>query len=321
MQHRTCLLPVTVLLLACSPQSDTVDVKNSTPISAPVVTSLADDLIYFSDLFEGEYNNFHQAEDGVPTNHYIYRKVDLPSFGDHVIYVQQYYGVGDDKETVYRQRIYQSYADSERNEIVTKIYSFKDGGEEQVVDAQFYPNLLSALKPADMNTLPDGCEIFWSRKREDIIGYQRPGDCVMKVPNTDMTMILSDNLKLTKTSFTTQTIGNDLEGDRIFGGDEPKKMYRASVYTCDLSGDDDTSAKFRIHDLGGRATLSAYGIDETLRLTRMHSGNENSPRTLDFLDANDSVLASSYPSTGTLSATYGSNTISCSTATNPWATF
>lgn len=282
-------------------------------------TSLDEDLAHFSELYDGEFTNFGVSSDEGAIRHYVYRRVDLPAFGDDVIYVQQYYGAGDGdpNSTVYRQRIYSSYADPERGEIVTKIYSFKDGAEEQYLNAQNDPAMLAGLTPDDMDTLPDGCEIFWAREGDSIMGYQKEGVCVMQVPGSDVTMLLSDELELTSSRYVTQTRGKTEDGDLLFGDDEPLVMHRANIYDCSVSVGRE-NGRARMHDLGGVASLDAFGGSGRAQLSRTDASDLGSSTTLKLFDGDGNEVAKASGSEGAVELAEGGTTIACKPSNNPW---
>jgi len=68
----------------------------------------------FLEWFPGVYDNqeqvYFEEQLGVPEDerheriHHTFAPVNLPAFGDHVFYVQQY--LDDDPTKIYRQRIY-----------------------------------------------------------------------------------------------------------------------------------------------------------------------------------------------------------------------
>lgn len=306
---------------AHSPQPEQPTSETSAPASASPEANkneqLDQDLIYFSELFEGEYNNFSIDADAAQ-RHYLYRRVDLPAFGDHVVYVQQYYGAGEDTAAVYRQRIYASYADYKRNEIVTRIFSFPNESLQSVVDAQFDPSKLSSFTPDTMTALPEGCEIFWYRDGDNIVGYQKLGVCVMKVPNSDVTMLLSDDLLLTPASFTTFTKGQTEDGDPIFGDEKPLVMQKANILTCTVSDHDGASLTARAHDVGGIVPLSSLGLDNTVRIRRDAPTDLASPLILEIVSNNSGVATSSEPTSPPAAISTDDISVRCALDESPW---
>lgn len=276
MSARLCILwfATTAPLLGCSPPDENdrsrMAVGEDHPRYAHPEFSkpeLDEALERFGRIWAGEYNNYRSladepgAEPDGSHTHFIYGQLALPAFGDHVIYVQQHYGSGNDPDTVYRQRIYASFADYERSEIVTRIFSFKtEAAAAAAIDAHFDPDRLDGLTPDDMDALPDGCEIFWYPEDEQFVGYQHKGDCIMKAPGGGMDMVLYDDLILNDSFFSTFTRGETLEGARLFGEDVPGVRHRVRYFTCRFG---EGGRVFAIHDEGGTAVV-AEGLNARL---------------------------------------------------------
>lgn len=310
----------TVFIVGCSQNNeDATEANNSkseivTETIQEQLPALEQDLQYFSELFEGEYSNIGKvvkSSEPVQQAHYVYRNVDLPAFGNHVVYVQQYYGSGVNPATVYRQRIYSSYADTARNEIVTRIYSFSAEEAPLVVDAQYDASKLQDFTPENMSTLPQGCEIFWYREGENIVGYQKEGLCTMNIPNTEIKMQLSDELLLTPALFSTFTIGKDMDGNKMFGDDAPSSKYRASIYHCTANGSGTEGQTIRTHDMGGELTLAS---GDRLRLRK----KADSSLILEMLSVSNEVINFSTTNASETNFELGDTTVNCALAENPW---
>ncbi len=309
--YMTLTVPFSVWLSSCGGPGE--------PGAAPPdTTSLDQDLQYFSELLDGEFDNFEQAngsaEDGATPEarvHYVYRRVNLPAFGEHVVYVQQYFGAGDNAAAAYRQRIYESYADARRDEVVTRIWSFPQADGPKVVDSQYEPSRLADYTRENMTTLPAGCEIFWRRNGDHFVGYQKPGDCVMNFPNTETRMVLADDLILSPTVFSTATRAHDPEGARLFGSEVPSPKTRVSVYHCavNLEG---TDASIRIHDQGGEAGVGEMRV-------RLRPAPESGDNVLAFevLDKDGAVSRSL--TSDNLKFTDDSISAECRIPDDPWS--
>lgn len=264
-------LAAAVLALGCSPQENTDRRQGAAAENHPRYThpefsksELDGAIERFGPIWAGEYNNYRSLADELGAEpqgsqtHFIYGQLELPAFGDHVIYVQQHYGSGNDPDTVYRQRIYASFADYERSEIVTRIYSFKtEAGAATAMDAHLDASRLDGLTPDDMNVLPEGCEIFWYPQAEQFIGYQHKGDCIMKAPGGGVDMVLYDDLILNDALFSTFTRAETLEGARLFGEEVPGVRHRVRYFDCQADGDE---SSFRLHDEGGTAVAQGRGV-------------------------------------------------------------
>lgn len=309
--NTTLMVPIAVWLSSCGAPGEP-------GVAPPGTTDLDEDLQYFSELLDGEFDNFERAngsaEDGSTPEarvHYVYRRVNLPAFGEHVVYVQQYFGAGDNAAAVYRQRIYESYADARRDEVVTRIWSFPQADGPNVVDSQYVPSLLAGYTPENMTTLPEGCEIFWRRNGDHFVGYQKPGDCVMNFPNTEAKMVLADDLILSPTVFSTATRAHDLEGARLFGSDVPSPKTRASVYHCAVNVEG-TDASIRIHDQGGEGGVGDLRV-------RLRAAPESGDNVLAFEVLDDDGTVSRALTSDDLKFTNESISAECRIPEDPWS--
>jgi len=88
-----------------------------------------------------------------------YREVDLPAFGDNVLYVEETKH-GDDT-LMFRHRIYTLKIDPEIDAIRVKLWYFKD--KEKYVGAWQDLSRLAELTPEDMSPLKDECDLIVSR--------------------------------------------------------------------------------------------------------------------------------------------------------------
>lgn len=104
----------------------------------------------------------------LPVNSY-YRQVELPEFGERVIYLEEYIYEDDP----YRQRIYTVIDDREKNEARVKLWYFND--REKYADAWKDLSRLKGLTPDDMSPLPDNCDM--------VIRQQQDGRFHMKMPS------------------------------------------------------------------------------------------------------------------------------------------
>ena len=241
--------------------------------SADPSPALLEDLAHMEKLWQGEYNNYadvlaaeaNQADEPPSQTHYIYKLVESPNFERPVLYVEQAYGAGDDIDMVYRQRVYITTADAYRNELVTVIYSFNDEDDALMARGAWRdPNKLQGITEDDLTALPKGCEIFWNRVGEDVVGYQNYGVCRMTLPGTDLQIFLEDDLVLSSNGFTTFTRGWSVEGkEMIFGETAPHPRPKARRFLCTLPGQ---TSPVSLHDQGGETLMQQGGEEWTVHL-------------------------------------------------------
>ncbi|MGJ8563077.1 MAG: chromophore lyase CpcT/CpeT [Alphaproteobacteria bacterium] len=129
------------------------------------------------EMWNGDYNNDIQIaalrEDGVPiwregqeenefgetfggflpvNSHY--RVVDIPAFGERVLYLEEF----TFKNNPYRQRLYTVTYDAEAETTRVKLWYFKD--KTRYKGAWKDLSAVKLLKPSDMSPLPDNCDMY-----------------------------------------------------------------------------------------------------------------------------------------------------------------
>lgn len=92
------------------------------------------------------------------TSHY--RRVELPEFGDHVLYVEE--TKHGDPSAIFRQRIYTLTRDPETDVVTVKLWYFKD--KTRYLAAWRDASILAELTPDQMSPLPDHCDLTIRRQ-------------------------------------------------------------------------------------------------------------------------------------------------------------
>ncbi len=233
----------------------------------PAATALKNDLTLMMQLIEGEFDNFQQAymekeekyQEPHERIHSIFRKVDLPAFGEQACYVLQY--LDGDSTKVYRQRIYSFKENNAENAIQLDIYSF-------VTDSLYYyahqkPEKLQGLTPAVM-TKTDGCAVFWKRDGDRFVGYMKDKTCTFISKRSGKRIFITDSLLLTKEELWIRDAATDEQGGYVFGhkGGVHHKLRRCHRYKgwilLQKAGFDDEYISMRNlywHDQGKRQRL------------------------------------------------------------------
>ena len=160
---------------ACAPIT-----ASGTPPAASPETALRRDLERIMRWWPGDYNNDRQlarlAAEGKPiwraddsgkgghievTSHY--RAVDLPAFGENVIYVEE--TKHGDPDAIFRQRIYSLTIDEAADTLRVSMWNFKD--KEKHVGAWRDLSRLSGLTPAEMTNFGENCDLVMTRKSDE----------------------------------------------------------------------------------------------------------------------------------------------------------
>ena len=145
-------------------------------LSAFAAGSAHDDLLQIMAWWNGDYDNDRQLaqllSEGKPiwreddsgegghievTSHY--RPIELPAFGEHVIYVEE--TKHGDPDNIFRQRIYTLAVDDDIGAVRVKLWNFKD--REKYVGAWRDLDRIAELSPDEMSPLPDQCDLIVKR--------------------------------------------------------------------------------------------------------------------------------------------------------------
>lgn len=238
------------------------------------VAALADDAAVLDkdfrtlmEWFPGVYDNQEQVyfedEQGVPEEvrheriHHVFKRVDLPAFGDNVMYVQQH--LNDDPEQIYRQRLYVFTPDYDENAIRLTIHTPKD--TEALIDAHRDTAKLDGMTLDDTIIRP-GCEVYWKRQANQFVGYMRDGACSFESRQIGKRIIIDDDLVLTEHELWIHDRAEDEDGNYVFGNKAgvPHKNRKARRFECWMAIQQrDEEWTFRqgveIYDQGGFAWI------------------------------------------------------------------
>lgn len=274
----TCL--ALAAAMACAP----VCLAGGTDVPPPPAKPefLAADLVQIMEWFPGRFDNNRQVVDeeeaGVETPllwiHSIFEPVELPEFGDHVFYVEQYQE--GDPAKIYRQRIYSWSVDEQEQAVRLDIYRPKDAAP--LVGAHEDHSKLEGLTKDQAVSLP-GCEVYWRRQDDHYIGYMKEKACSIvsqRGPNKGKTIYITDTLYLDDDEIWIHDEAFLEDGTRVWGDDRPHKLYKASLYDCwavlEKNRNDAvenegkewvTFMGLELHDQGGRALLTPADGGET----------------------------------------------------------
>ncbi len=259
---------------------------------AAPTAGLQADFELFLKWFPGRYDNALQvrqqsADYNAPSEknyrrHSIFRRVDLPAFGDVVFYAEQYRD--GDPQNIYRQRIYELSLVPERGAFRLRVHIPKD--VEALRGAYRDTSLLIGLTP-EAATVWEGCDVFWIRIEDRFEGSLDEGTCRFYSPRYEAEVKLEETLTLTENALWFADRGLTLDGEYLFGmqGDEPAKALRARPVRCEVialvSG---VTTNWWMHDQGG-----VYRFDEFIaELQRLGSSTED---MLTFNISGEGVMA------------------------------
>lgn len=259
--------------------------------------------------FPGRYDNQEQVyfEDNldVPMEarheriHHIFSPADLPNFPGTTFYVEQYQK--DDPADVYRQRIYSFEPDFTENAIKLTIYIPKNA--KALLGAHSDPSKLDNLKPLDFTTYP-GCEVYWKYQNALYHGYMKEDNCRVKSKRSGKTLVITDDLQLSKTGIWIRDEAEDTSGNYVYGNKARvhHKNLRARNFKCWVSPQKkDGSYGFYndlyLHDQGGRVWLESPDHERVglkMRNVVWPSGNNRPSLVLYAYRGDDEDKAVSY---------------------------
>ncbi len=240
---------------------------------------LDDDLKLFSAWFEGRFDNFAESYDDKERKaehpheniHSVFKKVDLPAIGKYVFFVQQF--LDGDESKVYRQRLYIITPDKAEKALKLTIYTFDD--EKKYRDSHIDAKKLSGLTMGNLTTTP-GCEVYWklSATCDKFAGYMKKDACRVASKRLNKTIIITDDLFLTKDEIWINDQAKDEQGNYVFGNKANihaklkrvrwfegwtaiLKSGETAMANKDFASDEyEGKTKLVIHDQGGTVNLN-----------------------------------------------------------------
>ena len=218
--------------------------QQATPPAPPTHESmrrqvLDQDMRLFLSWFEGRFDNerqvFFDRDLQTPEEarngrfHSIFRKVDLPAFGQNVFYVEQY--SDSDPAKVGRQRIYVFTPDYAEGAVKLTIHVPPDAAA--VLGAWREPARLAALTPAQTTVHP-GCDVWWKREGERFHGYMRANACRIDSRRSGRTIVITDDLILTENEIWIRDAATDTRGAYVYGNKAGvhSKLRRIRPFEC-----------------------------------------------------------------------------------------
>ena len=309
-EMKKLILPTAIILTACSVVQTAAHESGSEAIENTVTGKiLKRDFNRLIKWFPGRYDNMEQVyfEDNldVPESdrhgriHHIFTPVDLPEFPGTVFYVEQY--EDNDPAKVYRQRIYSFEPDYIENANKLTIYVPKDA--EAILGAYKDTSKLDGLRPSDFTHYP-GCEVYWRYGNEHFHGTMKEGACHIQSKRSGKTIILKDDLQLSKSAIWIRDEAVDDEGNYVFGNKAGihHKNNRAAMFKCWVSpkkkdGEYAFYPNVVLHDQGGIAWLESEEHERVgvrMRNVVWPTGNNRHSRVLYAHRGDDEETAVSY---------------------------
>ena len=224
------------------------------------------DLLILTDWFEGEFDNeeqlwFHQrsAAPGEPPTriHMNNARVELPAFGEHVFYTEEY--KDNEPESVYRQRLVVFSSDTDNSAIRMRQGFFTD--PPTIRGAHQDPSRIAKLGASDV-TFIDACDVYFRRIADQFNGEMTFKQCVFGEGKERRYAV--HTIALSQNKFWREDATYLLSDDSFFMGTRPgerTQLRRARTFYCDfyfapLNGSTAQESKgHRVFSQGGSATV------------------------------------------------------------------
>lgn len=225
------------------------------------------ELEYLMTIWKGEYDNVEQLafdralkktnpqDGGHLRMHSFVERLDLQSFGDYVLYIEEY--KEDNPNTLSRQCIYQLEPDEAAKAIRIKVYHFKNPMPYRSLKKE--PNFLKGLDP-DAALLEQGCDILIQREGMAFIGKTEAKNCVQD--KEDEAVTLDYQIRILENDYWFGTVKYDkASGKRL--ADElqptPYQLEKARCFACMIDFPKEKGGRpvvtkhyIKIHDQGGK---------------------------------------------------------------------
>jgi len=185
-------------LISCSESSQDLDAEMSQLI----------------EQWEGEYAPA-PGTTGPIQPYVMVRKVDLPAFGNHVVYFE--IRNQDRDGPAIRQRIFAFDDEQARGGNQAQSYDILGDGWTPYVGAYDEPSKLSSLTPEQMYTFPEGCKILWRREAEDFVGEVTKDRCHINSRRNGELVHADMIFTVSNTSFDQYEVIYDDRGTAIVG--------------------------------------------------------------------------------------------------------
>ncbi len=174
--YRSAAAAAAILVLSACATTNSQETSSASAAATAEMTQ-AQHLAKIMEWWPGDYNNDRQLvqleAEGKPiwrvddtgkgghievTSHY--RVVDMPEFGENVLYVEE--TKHGDPTNIFRQRIYELYVDDETDQVRVTLWTFKD--KEKYVGAWRDLSRLNGLTKEEMSSFGRNCDLVMAQQ-------------------------------------------------------------------------------------------------------------------------------------------------------------
>lgn len=178
--------------------------------------AFADDLETLMDWLEGDYSNQLQVDTGVMDAESnllfpVFRKVDIPAFGDHVIYLQ--WPIGNSGGRLQRQRIWAFAVDDMTGALSMDFFTLKQ--PDEWLDAHLDPEKVKNMTMKDVIGYPKSCLLPVTFNGDRFVA-RIPTACVIVSQSTRTSMTLQSETIISADQLSYQEAGVRDNGAVVF---------------------------------------------------------------------------------------------------------
>lgn len=270
-------------------------------------TTLDYELEYLMEIWPGDFNNREQvqfdADGGMPDYesgahlrvHGQVSRIDLPAFGEHVLFVEEYQN--DDPTSVFRERLYVLSADADEKAVRVKILYFKD--KEKWLGAHDDPSILDGIQPNDTTT-NTACDLLLRRNGAYLTGGTKDRSCTSSEGGEEISAEFQVRVGEDGYAFRSRFLSLETGEETLaISGFRWHELRRARWFQCMIDFPYEmgqpamyTEHYVRVHDQGGTfafthpdgrpMTLSmrnrwSYGMQRDSFVIKVHDGGEPAP--------------------------------------------
>lgn len=201
--------------------------------------------------------------------HAIYRRVEIPALGNHVLYVEEY--KNNEPENLYRIRLYSLGIDTESGAIRVKLHAFPD--QMNWIGAHQHPERLGALNRQQLRAFSDACDVLLNYEGGQFTGGMQRRACRMRSEQgaAEKDAYFDYDVAIGEDYYWFRDRSLRLADDTLVwqlapGSDDYFALDKASWFSCvvnyNLDGDMTATEQLttvRLHDQGGEAAIEYPG--------------------------------------------------------------
>ncbi|MEQ8735768.1 MAG: CpcT/CpeT family chromophore lyase [Rhodospirillaceae bacterium] len=186
------------------------------PVKVQAETLSQADLAQLLEWVQGRYSNQQQFDTGGVTKASdllfpVFEQIDVPAFGDSVIYLQ--WPIGSSTGDLQRQRIWVFNLNETTGRITMDFFTLKE--PDVWLNAHLYPQKVRGMTREDTIGYPETCLLPVSREGDQFVA-RIPKTCEIVSQGTQTTMTLESHIVISSDQLTYREAGLKADGSVVF---------------------------------------------------------------------------------------------------------